>query len=179
MRLGASIIMGELTFITGPVRSGKSRRAVEQAKGWGRDTVFVATYCADAHDSEMLERVRRHRAERPAWRTLEAPADVSAGLAALAPPPSGVILDCLTLWASARFADSDQAIAAAWSAQLSAFKAAAWPCVIVSNELGWSLVPAEPQARRFRDLAGTLAQLTAAAADDAWLMIAGCPLRLK
>ena len=171
--------MGKLTFITGPVRSGKSQRAVEQAKEWGSDTVFVATYCADAQDSEMLERVRRHRAERPAWRTLEAPADVSASLAALAPPPSGVILDCLTLWAGARFADSDAAIIAAWSAQLSAFKAASWPSVIVSNELGWSLVPTDPQARRFRDLAGTLAQLTAAAADEVWLMVAGCPLRLK
>jgi adenosyl cobinamide kinase/adenosyl cobinamide phosphate guanylyltransferase len=179
MRTGASVLMGELTFITGPARSGKSRRAVEQAKGWGSDTVFVATYCTDARDSEMLARVRRHRAERPAWRTLEAPADVCASLAALAPAPSGVILDCLTLWASARFADSDEAIAAAWSVQLSAFKAASWPSVIVSNELGWSLVPPEPQARRFRDLAGTLAQLTAAAADEAWLMIAGCPLRLK
>jgi adenosyl cobinamide kinase/adenosyl cobinamide phosphate guanylyltransferase len=171
--------MGELTFITGPVRSGKSQRAVEQAKAWGSDTVFVATYCADAHDSEMLERVRRHRAERPAWRTLEAPADVSASLAALVPPPSGMILDCLTLWAGARFADSDAAITTAWSAQLSAFKAASWPSVVVSNELGWSLVPTDPQARRFRDLVGTLAQLTAAAADDVWLMVAGCPLRLK
>ena len=179
MRPGTSPCLGKLTFITGPVRSGKSRRAVEQAKTWGSDTVFVATYCADAHDPEMMVRVRRHRAERPAWRTLEAPADVSASLAALAPPPSGVILDCLTLWAGARFADSDQAVVAAWSAQLSAFKAASWPSVIVSNELGWSLVPPEPQARRFRDLAGSLAQLTAAAADDVWLMIAGCPLRLK
>jgi adenosylcobinamide kinase/adenosylcobinamide-phosphate guanylyltransferase len=173
------LALGKLTFITGPVRSGKSQRAVEQAKGWGSDTVFVATYRADAQDSEMLERVRRHRAERPAWRTLEAPADVSASLAALAPPPSGVILDCLTLWAGARFADSDAAITAAWSAQLSAFKAAVWPSIIVSNELGWSLVPTDPQARRFRDLAGTLAQLTAAAADDVWLMVAGCALQLK
>src|SRR3982074_1554669 len=93
MRISASVIMGELTFITGPVRSGKSRRAVEQAKGWGSDTVFVATYCTDAGDSEMLARVRRHRAERPAWRTLEAPDDVSASLAALAPPPGGGHVD--------------------------------------------------------------------------------------
>jgi adenosylcobinamide kinase/adenosylcobinamide-phosphate guanylyltransferase len=41
------------------------------------------------------------------------------------------------------------------------------------------LVPTDPQARRFRDLAGTLAQLTAAAADDVWLMVAGCALQLK
>ena len=88
--------MGELTFITGPTRSGKSRRAVEQAKSWGNDAVFVATYASDGHDAEMMERVRRHRAERPGWRTLEAPLeqplDVSASLAKLSPSPSGVII---------------------------------------------------------------------------------------
>ena len=171
--------MSKLIFITGPVRSGKSRRAVEQAGPWGSNTVFVATYNADARDSEMMERVRRHRAERPAWRTLEAPVDVAASLATLSPPPSGVILDCLTLWASAKIVDSDETIVAAWSAQLSQFKAAPWPIIIVSNELGWSLVPSAPQARRFRDLAGKLAQLTAAAAEEVWMMIAGCPLPLK
>jgi adenosylcobinamide kinase/adenosylcobinamide-phosphate guanylyltransferase len=131
----------------------------------------------------MIERVRRHRAERPAWRTLEAPLeqplDISASLATLSPHPSGVIIDCLTLWAGARLDDSDEALAAAWGRQLAAFVAAPWPTIVVSNELGWSLVPPEPLARRFRDLAGTLAQLTSARADQVWLMVAGCPLRLK
>src|SRR4029077_8763330 len=102
--------MSDLTFITGPSRSGKSRRAVEQAARWGGDTVYVATYRADAGDVEMTERVRRHRAERPAWRALKAPADVAAALMQLSPAPSGVILDCLTLWLGARFDDSDEAI---------------------------------------------------------------------
>jgi adenosylcobinamide kinase/adenosylcobinamide-phosphate guanylyltransferase len=175
--------MGELTFITGPTRSGKSRRAVEQARTWGDDAVFVATYASDGQDAEMMERVRRHRAERPGWRTLEAPLeqplDVSASLAKLSPRPSGVIIDCLTLWAGARLADSDESILAAWRLQLAAFVAAPWPTIVVSNELGWSLVPPEPLARRFRDLAGTLAQLTATAADQVWLMVAGCPLKMK
>jgi adenosylcobinamide kinase/adenosylcobinamide-phosphate guanylyltransferase len=171
--------VGDLTFITGPSRSGKSRRAVEQAARWGGDTVFVATYRADAGDVEMAERVRRHRAERPGWRTLEAPADVAAALVGLSPAPSGVILDCLTLWLGARFDDSDEALVRAWNAQLSAFKTTPWPIIIVSNEVGWGLVPPEPSARRFRDLAGTLAQLTSAAATEVWLMVAGCPLRLK
>ena len=122
--------MGELTFITGPVRSGKSQRAVEHAQSWGSDVVFVATYRSDPQDSEMAERVRRHREQRPAWRTLEAPLDVAAGLAHMEPRPSGVILDCLTLWASARFADTDQAITTEWRAQLSAFKSAPWPMII-------------------------------------------------
>ena len=171
--------MGELTFVTGPVRSGKSQHAVEHAKRWGAEVVFVATYQSDTRDSEMMERVRRHRSDRPPWRTLEAPLDVAASLAQLERPPSGVILDCLTLWASARLAESDEEITAEWSAQLSWLKAAPWPSVIVSNELGWSLVPPDRDSRRFRDLAGKLAQLTATAADEAWLMVAGCPLRLK
>lgn len=168
-----------MTFITGPVRSGKSRRAVDQAAAWGADAVFVATYCSDARDLEMLERVRRHRAERPAWRTLEAPADVAASLACLVPPPAGAIIDCLTLWSSARFAESDSKIRADWGSQLQAFRAFPWPTIIVSNELGWSLVPPDAAARRFRDLAGTLAQSTVAVADEAWLMVAGCALKLK
>ena len=62
--------MADLIFLTGPVRSGKSRRAVEIAQGWGDGVVFVATYRSDTSDGEMTERVRRHRAERPAaWRT--------------------------------------------------------------------------------------------------------------
>lgn len=171
--------MGRLIYLTGPVRSGKSRRAVELAQAWGEDVVFVATYRPATTDPEMDERVRHHRAERPAWRTLEAPTDPAAALAALRPAPSGVVLDCLTLWTSDRFSASDGAVVATWDAQLAAFRGAPWPVIVVGNEIGWSPVPAEPALRRFRDLAGTLGQRTAAAADEAWLMVAGCGVRLK
>jgi adenosyl cobinamide kinase/adenosyl cobinamide phosphate guanylyltransferase len=172
--------MGQLIFVTGPVRSGKSRWAVARARAWGDGVVFVATCRPDPGDAEMAARLARHRAERPApWRTLEAPADPAAATAALAPPPAGVVLDCLTLWLSDRLHLDDDAILAAWDAQLAAFEAAPWPTVIVGNEVGWSPVPLEPELRRFRDLAGWLAQASAAASDEAWLLVAGCPLRLR
>lgn len=172
--------MSRLFYFTGPVRSGKSRRAVEFAQSWGAGVVFVATYRPMPGDAEMAERVSRHRAERPAaWRTLEAPCDVAAALAALTPPPSGVVLDCLTLWTGDHFAETDEQILAAWRDQLTRFRAAPWPIVIVGNEIGWAPVPADPALRRYRDLIGTLAQLTTAAADEVWLHVAGCPLRLK
>lgn len=171
--------MGRLVFITGPVRSGKSRRALELARTWGGQIVFVASWRPTPGDAEMAGRVRRHREERPAsWRTLEAPGDAAAALEQLTPPPSGVVFDCLTLWLSDRLDLADEAIVAAWDAQLARLSAAPWPCVIVGNEVGWSPVPEHPVTRRFRDLAGTLGQRTAAAADEAWLMVAGCPVRL-
>ena len=171
--------MGQLIYLTGPVRSGKSRRAIELACDWGDEVVFVATWRPDAADPEMGQRVQRHRAERPAWRTLEAPDDVAAALAALRPAPGGVVLDCLTLWLGARFEKTDEAILAEWAELLARLRAAPWPAIVVGNEIGWSPVPEHPALRRFRDLAGTLAQQTTAAADVAWLMVAGCPLRLK
>lgn len=83
--------MGKLHFVTGPVRSGKSRYALDLAKGWGDQVVYAATYRLDPEDGEMVDRVRRHREERPAtWRTLEAPGDLAAALAHLEPPPGGL-----------------------------------------------------------------------------------------
>ena len=172
--------MGQLIFVTGPVRSGKSRWAVQRAQAWGPGVVFVGTWRPTEGDPEMTARVARHRAERPgSWRVLEAPGDVASGLEALRPSASGVILDCLTLWAADRLEASDGAILEAWDAQLRAFKRGAWPVIVVGNEVGWSLVPEDEGLRRFRDLAGFLAQATAAAADEAWLLVAGCPVPLK
>jgi len=172
--------MARLVFITGPVRSGKSRRALDLARAWGGHVVFVASWRPTPGDAEMAERVRRHRVDRPdSWRTLEAPDDVAAALERLAPPPSGVVMDCLTLWLSDRLGSTDEEILDAWNTQLARMRAAPWPCVIVGNEVGWSPVPEHPVTRRFRDLAGALGQRTAAAADEAWLMVAGCPVRLR
>jgi len=172
--------MGRLHFVTGPVRSGKSRFALELARNWGEHVVYAATYSLDPEDAEMVERVKRHREERPAtWRTLEAPGDMGQALAHLEPPPSGLLLDCMTVWLAGRLEASDEGILEGWRRLLAYFREAPWPTVIVGNEVGWSLVPAEAELRRFRDLAGWLGQATAREADEAWLLVAGCPLRLK
>ena len=172
--------VADLVFLTGPTRSGKSRRAVEMAKGWGDDVVFVATYRSDPTDAEMVDRVRRHRAERPAaWRTLEAPADIAERLAALQPPPSGAVIDSLALWLSDRFDRDDASLMAAWEQELDGFVSAAHPVVVIGDEVGWGPVPIDRDLRRFRDMAGLLGQRTAARASQVWLMVAGCSVKLK
>ena len=172
--------MAEVILITGPTRSGKSRRAVEIARAWGDDVVFVATYRSDPDDPEMVERVRLHRAERPAtWRTLEAPADISQMLGDLRPAPSGVVIDSLTLWLADRFDQDDASVIVAWERELDHFSTVPHPVVVVGDEIGWAPVPMDKALRRFRDLAGLLGQRTAARASEAWLMVAGCGVRLK
>lgn len=178
--------MGELIFLTGPVRSGKSRRAVDIARSFGNSVAFVATHKPDRADDEMAERIERHRAERPqAWRTLEAPEDIAVALHGLDPAPSCVLIDSLVTWLAEKTgyigdpALDDEVILAAWDRELSAFRTARWPVIVIGDEVGWSLVPMERQLRRFRDLAGFLNQKTAAAATEAWLMVAGYSVRLK
>ncbi len=172
--------MSEICYLTGPARSGKSRHAVSRAALWGDRVVVVASYRPDPADAEMAERLRRHRAERPpGWRTLEAPADPAGALTVLDPPPAGVLFDSVVTWAAARFDRPDEAILADWRDQLARLAAAPFPVIVVGDEVGWSLVPMERELRRFRDLMGQLGQLTAAAAAEAWLFVAGCPVRLK
>src|ERR1700720_741901 len=122
--------MADIIYITGPTRSGKSRRAVEIAQAWGDDVVFVATYRSDADDAEMAERVRLHRAERPAkWRTLEAPSDIAQTLGDLRPSASGAVIRSLTLWLGDRFEQEDASLIAEWDRQLDRFSAAAHPVI--------------------------------------------------
>jgi adenosylcobinamide kinase/adenosylcobinamide-phosphate guanylyltransferase len=172
--------MTDLIFLTGPTRSGKSRRAVEMAQNWGDGVVFVPTYRSDASDAEMVERIRLHRAERRAsWRTLEAPADIVQALADLLPAPTGAVVDSIVLWLADRLDLDDASLVAAWERQLDGFRAAPHPVIVVGDEIGWGPVPMDKALRRFRDLAGLLGQRTAARASEAWLMVAGCGVRLK
>ena len=73
-----------------------------------------------------------------------------------------------------------QAILQEWSADLAQLSAPPGiRSAVVGDEIGWSPVPSDPALRRFRDLLGWLGQRTAEAATEAWLLVAGCPVRLK
>lgn len=172
--------MGSLTYLTGPTRSGKSRRAVDIASTWGEGIVFVATYRRDPDDAEMADRVRRHQAERPAtWRTLEAPDDICGALAGIEGHVDGVLIDSIVLWLAGQLDLADDAIIAKWRAELDRLLTLPYPVLIVGDEIGWGPVPMEQIVRRFRDLLGLLSQETAARAEAAWLMVAGQGIRLK
>jgi adenosylcobinamide kinase/adenosylcobinamide-phosphate guanylyltransferase len=171
--------MAHLVLVTGGARSGKSRfaesRVAELAPGgpW----LYVAT--AEALDDEMRDRIARHRIRRGgSWRTVEAPRDPAAGLAASEP---AALIDCLTLLVTNLLLDGlpDDEILARVVALADACRAAPMPVVVVTNEVGLGIVPENALARRFRDLAGWANQALAAKADEVVLTAAGLPLRLK
>jgi adenosyl cobinamide kinase/adenosyl cobinamide phosphate guanylyltransferase len=171
--------VSRLVLITGGARSGKSTFAEARLAELAPDGPWLYVATAEARDDEMRERIGRHQARRgDRWRTVEAPRDVAAALAA---PAAGVLVDCVTLWLSNRMLadETDDAILAAASDLAAAARAAAGPVVLVTNEVGDGIVPDNPLARRFRDLAGWVNQRLAAAADEVTLVACGLPLRLR
>lgn len=176
-------------YITGGARSGKSTLAETLARGHDQ-VLYIAT--ARACDGEMAERIRVHRARRPAhWDTFEG----VRGLAGAIRDRKGcVLLDCVTNLLTNLMLDMDAdwehpALASVEEAQRLALceleglveraRAQDNQLLMVSNELGMGLVPAYPFGRVFRDVAGRVNQRLAQLADEAYLCVSGIPLRLK
>jgi adenosylcobinamide kinase/adenosylcobinamide-phosphate guanylyltransferase len=166
--------MAELILITGGVRSGKSGKALALAAPYP-EKLFVAT--AEGRDEEMQERIARHRLERgEGWQTLEEPLDLARAMEER--PDAVAVVDCITLWLSNAM-HAELAIEPALDAFIAAARRRSAPVIVVTNEVGWGIVPVSESGRRFRDLAGTANQRLATAADTVWLMVSGLELRLK
>ena len=158
-------------LILGGARAGKSGFAERLASASGLPVTLIAT--AAALDSEMVERIERHRALRPqAWSTVEEPLDLSRAMTVVA-DPCFLIVDCLTLWVSnllhaARGSEEIGVLAVAAAQQLAARRGA-----VVSNEVGLGIVPANELARTFRDSLGRVNTVFADCAERSMLMVAG------
>jgi adenosylcobinamide kinase/adenosylcobinamide-phosphate guanylyltransferase len=130
----------------------------------------------------MARKIARHRQSRSsAWMTAEVPLELIAWINEEGRKYRVILIDCLTMWLSnhcERGAKEGQIVEAVGTL-LRAIRRIAGRVVIVSNELGLGLVPADARSRRFRELAGEVNRLVAQEADDAYFVVSGIPLSLK
>ncbi len=178
-RQSAQPAKNRIILVLGGAASGKSEAALRLA-GLGGPHAFVAT--GQGLDDEMIERIARHRATRsPVWETIEEPIGVEAWIAKHGSRYRTILLDCVTLWLSNLIGSglSEATVLQRVAALMPAMRATTARIVIVSNELGLGLVPAEPMVRTFRDLAGRVNQHIAGEADEVHFIISGLSLRLK
>lgn len=179
-----------VTLITGGARSGKSSFAERLAAQSGLQVVYLATARAD--DAEMGERIRRHRANRPAgWLTLVEPIALGAAVRAHARADRCLIIDCLTLWLSnvilvdrpeageVEMIESGPRFVAERADLLDALHTSPGQAIVIGNEVGMGVVPLGALSRFFVDETGRLNQEIAAFAARVVLMVAGCPILAK
>lgn len=168
------------TLVIGGARSGKSRTAESLLRG-RVDVTYVATgYPADADDAAWAERVRRHRADRPAaWATVE-----TTDLVPLLETDGGPLLvDCLTLWLTRVLDDAgawetDAPVDDAVQELVESLRTTGRWVVLVTNEVGQGVIPTTPSGRRFVDEMGRLNAAVAAVCDDVLWCVAGRTVRL-
>jgi adenosylcobinamide kinase/adenosylcobinamide-phosphate guanylyltransferase len=174
-------------LILGGARSGKSRLAVEMARQRGGDVLFVAT--AEARDTEMQRRIEAHRQARPShWQTLEARTRLGAQITRNMGKARTVIIDCVTLLVNNVFEQYDEAadasrlekaVEAEIQGLLDGVAGSEALFIIVSNEVGLGIIPADSVSRLYRDLLGRANQTLAARADEVYLLVAGIPVAIK
>lgn len=164
-----------LTVLLGGARSGKSTAALRLGERQDEPVIYVATSPHIDGDLDLAQRIAAHQAERPAnWATIEAEVDL-AGAVADTERSSFMIVDCLTVWVGnlIHHQHDDDRIEAASSAAVAAVRSRPGDTVVVSNEVGFGIVPADALSRRYRDLLGRVNQQWVAASDRACLMVAG------
>lgn len=165
------------TLVLGGIRSGKSGWA-EAALPAAAPVRYVATGVADG-DPAWVRRLTDHRDRRPAaWRTVET-VDVAAQLRSTSDAP--IMVDDLGGWLTAMLDRRgwQDPVSAEVDDLVAAVDAAAVDVVLVSPEVGLTVVPATEAGRRFADELGALNQRLADCCHRVVLVIAGQPVMVK
>lgn len=180
--------MGQIIFVTGGVRSGKSRFAEQLAQEIGQGSVLYAA-TGVACDQEMDQRILLHKERRPSsWGLVEAPYDPMLIVPYMS-KYQAVLFDCLSAWVSNRLLQASEmeeskAAAALIYRNLEEFmqqidQDVSSSIIFVTNETGLGGVAMSPLGRWFQDVLGEVNQKVAAKADVAYAVWSGLPWRLK
>ncbi len=170
----------QITLVTGGCRSGKSSHAEELVQEISCDRKLYIATCVP-HDTEMKDRVLRHRNDRGnSWDTVEIPVETAKEIDLKSNQYNVILLDCLTLWMSNLMMEKneDEIMDCTDNLIISLSKSCS-PVILVTNEVGAGIVPENAIARKFRDIAGRVNQKVAKASDRVVWVVSGIPVTIK
>jgi adenosylcobinamide kinase/adenosylcobinamide-phosphate guanylyltransferase len=170
-------------LVLGGIRSGKSEWAetvIAASVRAGRPVRYLATG-AVADDDAWAARVQAHRDRRPQhWSTVEN-TDVATQLRS--DDASPILVDDVGGWLTATMDRAGAWTGGSVSAEIDdlvdAVAGFGEELVLVSPEVGMTVVPETVAGRRFADELGTLNQRLAALCDRVVLVVAGQPIAVK
>ena len=186
--------MGKLILVTGGARSGKSAYAENLARKAGDNVMYIAT--SIPIDDEMKERVKKHRARRPkTWDTFEGYMDLKRVYLEKERPFQSILLDCITIMVTNLMfefggfnvenldEESINKLEKRILHEITEFLDEAnlnkETLILVTNEIGFGIVPDNKLSRIFRDISGRANEYIASRADEVYLIVCGLPIKIK
>lgn len=177
-----------IRLVTGGARSGKSSFA-ESLYNNKKDVVYIAT--SKVSDKEMKERIDLHKKTRPEiWRTYEGNYNLNNAIG----KEENYLLDCVTVLVSNIMFDIskdleyidyelqktiEDKVIIELESLINEIKTNNFNLILVTNEVGDSIVPEHHISRVFRDIQGRVNQRIASIAEEVYLVCCGIPVKIK
>lgn len=187
--------MSKIILVTGGARSGKSTFAEKLTKNIKGQILYIAT--AIPIDDEMEARINVHQQRRDKnWITYEGYQNLDECLKNHDYNVDAVLLDCVTIWVTNLFFDYvnepdfeqlsleqlddiECNIEDEINRFISKCQSTQATVILVTNEVGFGLVPESKMGRVFRDILGRMNQRIAQASDEVYLVISGISMKIK
>ena len=182
--------MGKITLITGGSRSGKSTFA-EKILEKEDDVLYIAT--AVVTDSEMEKRIEKHKLRRnQKWETYEGFTKLDQAIKKSS--RKYIMLECIgTMVTNIIFEKNydfdnitsddieklEKDIIKEVDNIISSVKHSDKHILIVTNEVGYSVVSEYKLSRIFVDILGRVNQFIARVSDEVYMVACGLPIKLK
>lgn len=127
----------------------------------------------------MQDKIEKHKKERKNdFKTVEEAIHLGDVLKEI--NQSTAIIDCLTLWLSNLFFEvMESEKLREMESLITALKEFKGNLIIVTNEVGWGIIPQDEISRRYQGELGILNQKVAQICDEVYMLISGTPLRIK
>ncbi len=168
-----------ITLVTGATRSGKSEWAEALATQIGQPVIYIATSQIDPSDQEWMQRIKQHSDRRPDhWQTLEVTTDL-ANTVRSASLDTCLLIDSLGTWVANLLEAEDRVWNEISTEFLISLKTTKAHVIMVSEEVGWGVIPAYPLGRLFRDRLGSLSRQVGNIAHPVYLVAGGHILNLS
>jgi adenosylcobinamide kinase/adenosylcobinamide-phosphate guanylyltransferase len=171
----------DIILVTGGMKSGKSTWALEIGEKSASNRAFIAT--ATAGDDEMKRKIIAHQSERgDRWNTFEEPRTVAQLLKDIEKDFKIVLIDCMTLWVSnllTIYSLTEDAVIQEIDALMEALRESSTPVILISNEVGMGIMPADSLSRCYQRLLGSVNKKIAGIADSVYFMVAGISQKIK
>lgn len=176
----------KIVMVTGGQSCGKSTFAQKTAEKIIGKRAYIAT--AQAFDEEMKIKIQRHIDEREdRFDTIEEPLELDKAILKTK-EYDVVLLDCLTMWTSNIILNNENTEETAVEKYLENFiksleelknESKIQKIIMVTNEVGWGIIPGNKISRIYARLLGTVNKKIAQISDEVYMMVSGIEVKIK